>query len=433
MSEFWRVTLALLVGLLVSGTLGWYVARRTAWAFSLPKRARTMLLALLMLGLVAAVIARLLGRPYAALAAVLGQVGGAVMLAIVISALLLVPVELGRAIASLFRSFASSRARGRAATLRTRADGSPSTPARSETEPLAATLASAADARSDATPSTPARREFIAQIAAGSAVSLGFGAAIYGTWVGRRDYTVETVPIKLAKLPRALDGLTIVQLSDLHVGTYVSERELSAALQLVRDAKPDLIVLTGDLLDHDVSYAPMLARFARSLSGLARHGVHAIPGNHDYYAGAAAVMQALREAGTDVLLNRHVRIGQGSAALILAGLDDVQAPRFDSAGPRLDLAFDGLDEQLPRVLLSHNPSYFRHAHALADLTLSGHTHGGQITMFINPAELVLRHGFVRGHYSYEGSQLYVNRGFGTAGPPARIGSAPEITRLVLHV
>jgi uncharacterized protein len=85
------------------------------------------------------------------------------------------------------------------------------------------------------------------------------------------------------------------------------------------------------------------------------------------------------------------------------------------------------------VLLSHNPAYFPRSHGQADLTLSGHTHGGQITMFINPAKLVLRHGLVRGHYAFDSSQLYVNRGFGTAGPPARIGSAPEITRLVLHV
>jgi uncharacterized protein len=98
----------------------------------------------------------------------------------------------------------------------------------------------------------------------------------------------------------------------------------------------------------------------------------------------------------------------------------------------LSHAFAAAPPDLARVLLSHNPAFFPTSRTHADLTLSGHTHGGQVTLFINPAELVLRHGLVRGHYTVEGSQLYVNRGFGTAGPPARIGSPPEITRLVLH-
>ncbi|MDB4986468.1 MAG: putative integral rane protein, partial [Myxococcaceae bacterium] len=334
-----------------------------------------------------------------------GEVGGVTMLSAVISAILLLPVELGLWTVRLFgRTKSASMAR------------------REQTAPSASNLA----------PALPERREFIAQLAAGGAVTLGAGSALYGTWIGRHDYTVETVPIRLEKLPRALDGLTILQLSDLHVGTFVNEPELSAALQLVRGARPDLIVLTGDLLDHNVAYAPMLARFTRSLQPLARFGVFAVPGNHDHYAGAAAMMRALRKAGTEVLLNRHVRVGGQSASIVLAGLDDVAGKRFDSPGPRLDLAFSGAPRDAARVLLSHNPSYFPTSHKLADLTLSGHTHGGQITLFINPAELVLRHGLVRGHYQVEGSQLYVNRGFGTAGPPARVGSTPEITRLVLH-
>jgi predicted MPP superfamily phosphohydrolase len=402
MSEFWRVTIALSTALLVTGLLGWYVVARASWAFVLSRRSRGLLAAALGIGLLAAVLARVLGIAQAPLAELLGELGGVAMLAIVIGAVLLLPVELGLLARKLLRW---QRAR----------TGEP----RSATESVALP--------------SPERREFIAQAAAGGALSLGLGAAVYGTWVGRHDYTVETVPVKLDKLPRALDGLTIVQLSDLHVGTYVNERELSAALALVKQAKADVIVLTGDLLDHDIRYAPMLARFARQLSPLSRFGVHAIPGNHDHYAGASTMMQALREAGTDVLLNRHVRIGQGKDAIALAGIDDVAGPRFDSAGPRLDLAFAGVDDQTARVLLSHNPVYWPKSFREADLTLSGHTHGGQITMFINPAKLVLRHGLVRGLYHHAGSQLYVNRGFGTAGPPARIGSAPEITRLVLHV
>src|SRR5262249_20810821 len=100
-------------------------------------------------------------------------------------------------------------------------------------------------------------------------------------------------------------------------------------------------------------------------------------------------------------------------------------------GPDLARTFRGAPPELARVLLSHNPGYFPTSHAFSDLTLSGHTHGGQITLFINPAELVLRHRFLRGRQAGDDRQLHVNRGFGTAGPPTRVGWAPEITSLVL--
>jgi len=401
MSESWRITTMLLTVLLISSALAWYVVRRARWAFALPRSVTRALGVVCALGLVAATLSRSLGIEYAGAAAALGAFGGAVMLSIAISSVLLIPVEVGRGIAKLV------------STLTTRADGAPK-------------------GESAASPESPPRRAFIAQAAAGGALTLGVGSSVYGTVFGRRDYTVETIPVRLEKLPAALSGLTIVQLSDLHVGTFVGERELAAAISLVRDAKADVVVLTGDLLDHDVSYAPVLSRFARSLQGLARYGVFAVPGNHDHYAGAREVLRGLREADCKVLLNRHVRIGQPGAQLVLAGLDDVAGPRFGSPGPLLDEAFAGAPDQLARVLLSHNPAFFPTSHKQSDLTLSGHTHGGQVTLFINPAELVLRHGLVRGLYTVEGSQLYVNRGFGTAGPPTRIGSPPEVTRLVLH-
>ncbi|MDB4972484.1 MAG: metallophosphoesterase [Myxococcaceae bacterium] len=416
MSEFWRITTALLTVLAVTGALALYLVMRAGWAFSLSRRVRNGFGAALLLGLLAAGVSRTLDRSHAELAERLGELGGVVMLGIVISATLLLPVELGLWLTRFLRRSSTRRDDAKA--------GVKSAPS---------ALAKPPELAARPAPERPERREFIAQAAAGGALAFGFGAGLYGTWVGRRDYTIETVPIRLAKLPRALDGLTIVQLSDIHIGTFVNERELRAALELVRGAKPDLVVLTGDLLDHDAAYAPMLGRFARSLGGLARYGVHAIPGNHDHYAGAGAMMDALRDAGSQVLLNRHVQIGQGKAAIVLAGLDDVAGPRFEGPGPRLDLAFRGAPAELARVLLSHNPAYFPTSRGEADLTLSGHTHGGQISLFINPAELMLRHGLVRGHYTVDDSQLYVNRGFGTAGPPARIGSPPEITRLVLHV
>lgn len=256
---------------------------------------------------------------------------------------------------------------------------------------------------------------------------MGVGATLYGTLLGRHDYQLETVPIKLARLPRTLDGFHLVQLSDLHVGNFVGDYEFRRGLELVRRARPDAIVLTGDLIDHDVRFLPELGRFVRLLGEQAP--VYAVMGNHDHYAGVEAVEHTLARAGAEVLTNRHVQLGSGKDSFILAGLDDVFGN--GERGPHLTRAFADAPPELARVLLSHNPGYYPTSHAHADLTLSGHTHGGQITLFINPAQLVLRHGLVRGHYWRDGSQLYVNRGFGTAGPPTRVGSPPEITRLVL--
>ncbi|MET0285579.1 MAG: metallophosphoesterase [Polyangiales bacterium] len=379
-SSLWRFA-ALLLPLFA--LLGGYVWWRAGSAFALSRRARVGLAVLLASGLACSLASRELDISQHALAQWLGAYGAAVVIGVLLSALLLLPTELVRGLLRV------------------------------------------------AKPIAPERRAFLAQVASGSAIALGGGAAAYGTVFGRRDYTVETVAIALEKLPRTLDGLTIVQLSDLHVGTFIGERELAAALSLVRDAKPDLVVLTGDLIDHDPAYAPMLGRFARSLSTLTRFGTFAVPGNHDYYGGANAVIEQLERGGAQVLRDRHVRIGDAGGQLVLAGVDDIASIHYGRKGPRPTLAFDGAPDELARVLLSHNPKTFASLRQFADLTLSGHTHGGQISLFVNPAELLLEHGRIRGHYASEGAQLYVNRGFGTAGPPTRVGSPPEVTRLVL--
>ena len=283
-----------------------------------------------------------------------------------------------------------------------------------------------------------ARRAFLAQATVGSAFLVGSSSSLYGSLAGRHDYQLEDVPLRLPGLSRALDGFTIVQLSDIHIGQFVGDAELAAAEALVRRARPDLIVLTGDLLDHDPRYAQQLGRFARKLGPLAREGVVAISGNHDFYAGIHETMSALEAGGADVLRNRGRVIG-GRAGFALLGVDDVWGRRF-GMGPDLHRAIDALPavagsvgaaRELPRVLLCHNPSFFEAAAPHVGLQLSGHTHGGQINLVVRPADWLLKNGWVAGLYRERGSQLYVNRGFGTAGPPARIGSPPEVTRIVL--
>jgi predicted MPP superfamily phosphohydrolase len=279
------------------------------------------------------------------------------------------------------------------------------------------------------------RRAFLEQAGVTGSILIASSTSLYGALKERHDYRIEDVPIRIPGLKSTLDGFTIVQLSDVHIGPHVGKSELAAAWDLVRSAKPDLIVLTGDLLDSDPRLAAELGRFARRLGELAPKGVVAISGNHDFYAGIDPTCRALTAGGATVLRNQGIILGDSGGAFALLGVDDVMAPRFtDGIGADLPLAMKSLpqSQDLPRVLLCHNPEYFEHAAGHVDLQLSGHTHGGQINPGISPADLVLPHDWIRGKYEHRGSTIYVNRGFGTVGPPVRIGSPPEITRIVLH-
>lgn len=274
------------------------------------------------------------------------------------------------------------------------------------------------------------RRELLARASASAVMAIGAGSAAYGGVRGRHDYVVEEVPIRLARLPRALDGFTIAQLSDLHLGLFVGDDEMATALDLVRRARPDLVAITGDMVDHQVAYADDLGRWTRMLGAVAP--VVVVPGNHDHYAGVGTVLERVHRAGGEVLLNRSLRIGEGR--IVVAGVDDLWARRFRMGrGPDLDAALADASDDAPRILLAHQPSYFEEASERVDLQLSGHTHGGQFNLGFRPADLVLPHGWVAGLYRVGDAQLYVNRGFGTAGPPARLGAAPEVSRIVLTV
>jgi predicted MPP superfamily phosphohydrolase len=280
----------------------------------------------------------------------------------------------------------------------------------------------------------------LVQAAAGSAFLVGSSSSLYGSLVGRHDYTIEELGVRLPGLSKALDGFSIVQLSDVHVGSFVGDAELEAGVEFVRRAKPDLVVLTGDLIDHDARFAQKLGRFASRLAPLAREGVAAITGNHDYYAGVVPTVTALERAGARVLRNAGHVIG-GAQGFALLGVDDIMARRFDpTEGPNFEAAVRSLPKidgrhaarDLPRVLLCHNPSYFERAAGKVELQLSGHTHGGQINVGgLQATEIFMKNGWIAGLYERSGSRLYVNRGFGTAGPPARVGAPPEITRVVL--
>lgn len=282
-------------------------------------------------------------------------------------------------------------------------------------------------------PAANSRRVFLRQAVTGSAMLVGSGSALYGSIFGRSDFAIEEVSFKIPGLSKRIDGYTLVQISDIHFGLFVGEREIRQAEDLVRTARPDRLVLTGDLIDSQARYADVLGQFIRRMSPLTRDGVVVIPGNHDWYAGVDEIMEAAQAAGAKVLRNDGFVIGDKKDGFSMLGVEDVWARRSNPAhGPDLDKAISQVPADLPRVLLCHNPVFFPEAAGKVALQLSGHTHGGQVNLGpIRPGDMVLPYGYVRGRYERNGSNLYVNRGFGTAGPPARIGSPPEITRIVL--
>jgi len=263
------------------------------------------------------------------------------------------------------------------------------------------------------------------------------GAALFGAtgsmlgWGmvrGRHAYVLREVPIRVPGLPRALDGYVIAQVSDIHAGAFVGEHELDEGLALVRVARPDLIVVTGDLVDFDPNYAPLAARKLADLP--ARDGVSAVLGNHDYYAGADAVVATLAAAGIDVLRDsgRCIRPADGGGFALL-GVDDLSSEKHGRVGPRFARAISTVNPELPRILLSHQPSSIEKWAGEVAVQLSGHTHGGQINPGFSPVGLFLR--YVAGAYHVKGTTLYVNSGFGTVGAPSRVGAPPEVTRIVL--
>jgi predicted MPP superfamily phosphohydrolase len=281
----------------------------------------------------------------------------------------------------------------------------------------------------DAAPTAAMTRRQLVEGVGGAAIFGATGSMVgWGMVRGRHAFELVEVPLRIPGLPRVLDGYVIAQVSDLHTGSFVGERELEEGLSLVRRARPDLIVVTGDVVDFDPLYAPLTARKLADLP--ARDGVAAILGNHDYYAGADEVTAALRASGIDLMRDsgRIVRPDDGGGFALL-GVDDVSSSRHGRTGPRLETALATVRPDAPRILLSHQPFTIDFWPGQVAAQLSGHTHGGQINPGFSPLGLVMK--YLAGAYRVGETTLYVNRGFGTVGAPVRVGAPPEVTRFVL--
>ncbi len=282
----------------------------------------------------------------------------------------------------------------------------------------------------------PARRLFLARAVAGGAVLAAGGAAAAGVRSATGEPRVKEVPVKLAQLPPALSGFTIAQITDLHVGPTIGRRRVRRVVEATNALAPDAVAITGDLVDGSVAeIGEAVSEIARLR---ARHGVYFVTGNHEYYSGVGQWMRELGRLGVRVLRNERVAVGDaapGGASIDLAGIDDWRSGGMAPGhGPDLSRALAERDPERALVLLAHQPLGFPEAlRAGVGLQMSGHTHGGQIFPFSLLVGAVYR--FSMGLYRHREGEaegwIYVSPGTGYWGPPMRLGTTSEITRIVL--
>jgi predicted MPP superfamily phosphohydrolase len=291
------------------------------------------------------------------------------------------------------------------------------------------------------------RRTFF-QYTAVLAGGFPFLAATYGFAAGRLRYKIERVDVPVANLPPELDGLRIAQLSDIHIGDYMPPREIARAVDMANSLQPDISFVTGDFVS---SEGDPLDACINELSRLrAPLGVWGCNGNHEIYAGVEDEAERLfRAKGMHLLRASSAVVEHNGGRFNLLGVDyqrdHMTSNSGEPTGPMLQEIEALIRRDMPNILLSHNPNSFRRATELGvELSLAGHTHGGQVKFEIvdhsvSPARLITP--FVAGLYHLpvptnghgpQKAALYVNRGLGTFGFPVRIGVPPEITLLTLR-
>jgi len=279
---------------------------------------------------------------------------------------------------------------------------------------------------------SPERRQFLER-ATNVLASAPFIAGGYGLLYGRLNIETTEHAVKLERLPRAFEGFRICQLSDIHIGPFMPAEEIRKYVAIANSLRADLMVLTGDF----VTFDPSTQRGAvEALAGVrAPYGVYGCLGNHDAWTGVEDSITGLfRQRGIRMLRGEAVPITAAGEWFQLIGVDFQSARRFGPS-PAVRNLLGNIEHLIvrdrPNILLSHNPDTFDRAAELGiDLSLAGHTHGGQLALeFISPelAPSRLVTPYVAGWFRKPGGQLYVNRGIGTIGVPIRFGAPPEIT------
>jgi len=276
-------------------------------------------------------------------------------------------------------------------------------------------------------PRDPERRQVVARGLSGAIAAVAGVVGGWGAVTVARGFAIRRVQIPLPRLPAHASGYAIVQLTDVHIGPTLGRAFLEHVVREANALGPDLVVITGDLVDGTVETLRDLVEPLRDLR--ARDGVFFVTGNHEYYSGADAWIAHLRTLGIRVLRNERVAIGD---AFELAGVDDASARRSGLPGHGQDVprAVAGRDPERAVVLLAHQPKALKDAvPAGVDLQISGHVHGGQLVPFNWIARI--DQPFVAGLHKVGATWLYVSMGTGYWGPPMRVGSRSELTRIEL--
>jgi len=247
---------------------------------------------------------------------------------------------------------------------------------------------------------------------------------------GRAQPVLERVRLDVPGLAPQLEGLRIAQISDVHVGPTVRRAFVQDVVNRVNALEPDIVALTGDLVDGTVEdLSTETAPLAQLEAPL---GLYFVTGNHEYYSGVLAWLDEVQHLGFITLVNQHVVVRRDGASLVIAGVTDERGGSMvPTHAPDPVAALAGAPDGALRLMLAHQPrSAPAAAAAGADIILSGHTHGGQYAPWTWAIHLV--EPYIRGLYRVGDAQLWVNRGTGTWGPPLRLGSSQEITLIELH-
>lgn len=277
------------------------------------------------------------------------------------------------------------------------------------------------------------RRRFLRVVGGGAAAGVGLG--VLGWRVGGGLPRVAPYDLVLRDLPAAFEGFRLVLISDVHAGPHMDRPRMADVVRFVNTLEADLIVLGGDMVDRGATAEDMRA-FGDAFRALrAPHGVVAVPGNHEHFAGIDPATRAFERAGATLLRDGCHTIGRMGSELAVLGVDDPGVLTFD---PPQEDAVSAVSAMAPSgalpILIAHRPAAFDAAAKLGiPLTLSGHTHGGQIGLSrdLTPVRLATR--YVRGHYQRDGCHLIVSSGVGTSGPPLRLGVPPSVAVVTLRV
>ncbi len=276
---------------------------------------------------------------------------------------------------------------------------------------------------------SPGRRRFL-RLGGLSAASVVGVAPIIASTQTARDYQVNRLSLKYDSLPSGLDGFTIAQVSDIHSGIYMTEGDMREIFEIVNSLGAHAIMITGDFVDSSDSQIEPLFKALQMLR--AEYGIWGCLGNHDHFATAQKVTSAVEQRGITVLNNSNAELAVSGERISIVGIDDAGRGRSNFAN--WNKALEGIDPSSFKIALTHRPDEWDESRLMEmDLTLAGHTHGGQVGFRLGPLNLnpvYLIHKYAMGLYSQDKKHLYVNVGVGMVGVPIRMVK-PEVALLTL--